>query len=588
MSNNAKDLATLIKSRFSKLGTLVALYEYQEETGLLVYYRARFESKGSKEIRPFYWKNNELKMGEPLEFKGKGKLKPLYNLNKLFLSRRSSRVIWIAEGEKCVDLLNTKRVIATTAGGSNDINRTDWSILRRRNIVLWPDNDEPGITSFNALAVKLKTELDCSVKIVNISTLDLPKGGDVVDWLEKNPAGDVNTLELLEFEEPKDKHPIKEEEQVEESTGKEELFTTDEPWEEAVSGKECEKNLLTFFKSYCVLSHMQALAISRWVMSLYNIDDFDIFPRLLINSPMKRCGKTTLLECISCVVPRALPASNISPAAIYRIIEDYQPTLLIDEADTFINNKDSDIGGIINSGHKRRFAFTMRCVGKDHTPKRFSTWSPMAIAMIKQPQDTLVDRSIVISLDRKLTDVKIKKLRYNQEDMMKPLRRQLMRLALDKKELLRNLDLQETAEKYFASHKSDRANDQWTPLIACAHLDSKECATALAKAHVLLGSYEMADKNSEIELLEDIKEYLDDRPMEHKIPSQRLCDYLNIVLEDRPWSTFNYGKPLSQYNLSVLLKTFNIKSPRLLNLGGDKRARGYERADFEDSIKRYL
>jgi len=54
--------------------------------------------------------------------------------------------------------------------------------------------------------------------------------------------------------------------------------------------------------------------------------------------------------------------------------------------------------GIINSLHRRSSAFVLGVDGEGAAmmPKKFSTWSPMAIAMIKAPPDTIKDRSLMI------------------------------------------------------------------------------------------------------------------------------------------------------------------------------------------------
>jgi len=64
-------------------------------------------------------------------------------------------------------------------------------------------------------------------------------------------------------------------------------------------------------------------------------EHFLFSPRLSISSPTKGCGKTMLLDVLSRLVLRPLLASNVTSAAVFRVIEKYNPCLLIDEADTF-------------------------------------------------------------------------------------------------------------------------------------------------------------------------------------------------------------------------------------------------------------
>ena len=64
-----------------------------------------------------------------------------------------------------------------------------------------------------------------------------------------------------------------------------------------------------------------------------------------IESPEKRCGKTTLLSVLNKLVHRPVPAANISSPAFFRVIQELQPTLLIDEADTFLVRGNDELRG---------------------------------------------------------------------------------------------------------------------------------------------------------------------------------------------------------------------------------------------------
>lgn len=69
-------------------------------------------------------------------------VRPLYNLP---LIDKSSKVI-LVEGEKCAESLTKLGFCGTTAlGGANTIiEKTDWSPLKSKEVLIWPDNDEPG------------------------------------------------------------------------------------------------------------------------------------------------------------------------------------------------------------------------------------------------------------------------------------------------------------------------------------------------------------------------------------------------------------------------------------------------------------
>ena len=62
-----------------------------------------------------------------------------------------------------------------------------------------------------------------------------------------------------------------------------------------------------------------------------------------------------------------------------------------------------EMRGILNSGHTKAAAHVIRNVevNGEHKPRRFSTWAPKAIATIRELADTLEDRSIIVTLQRK-------------------------------------------------------------------------------------------------------------------------------------------------------------------------------------------
>ena len=134
------------------------------------------------------------------------------------------------------------------------------------------------------------------------------------------------------------------------------------------------------------------------VFDTYAHEASGVSPILCIRSPEKRCGKTRNLEVLSCLVHRPVHTANITVAALYRTIDHYRPTLLIDEADTiFVNGSNAELRGVLNAGLYRSNAFVLRCIGKRQEPKLFSVWCPKAIALIGRLPSTLEDRSIVTS-----------------------------------------------------------------------------------------------------------------------------------------------------------------------------------------------
>jgi putative DNA primase/helicase len=195
-----------------------------------------------------------------------------------------------------------------------------------------------------------------------------------------------------------------------------------EPWPEPVDGAELLTDLAAAVRAHVFMEDGGAEAVALWTLHAHALDAFGISPRLAITSAEKRCGKTTLLDVLGCLVPRPLPTANATAPSIFRTIEACVPTLLIDEADTFLK-RNEELRGILNSGHRKATAKVLRLVGDQHEPRHFRTWAATAIAMIGRLRGTLADRSIEIRLRRRLRSEAVTRFRADRASNLAELAR---------------------------------------------------------------------------------------------------------------------------------------------------------------------
>ena len=179
----------------------------------------------------------------------------------------------------------------------------------------------------------------------------------------------------------------------------------------------------------CTVRVHAARACACWVLHTFLAEYFLVSPRLSISSPTKGCGKTTLLDVLYRLVLRPLLASNVTPAAVFRVIEKYKPCLLIDEADTFLGVND-ELRGILNSGH-RKGGSVLRVTGDDLEPRQFATFAPCGIALIGTLPPTLADRSIPVELNRRRPNEPVESFRPDRAGRLEQLARQAARWARD-------------------------------------------------------------------------------------------------------------------------------------------------------------
>ncbi len=358
---------------------------------------------------------------------------------------------------------------------------------------------------------------------------------------------------------------------------KSELVENLEPWDEPVEIAEILDNVKDLLRKHVILPDGAATALTLWIAGTYVYDLFRIWPKLTVTSPEKRCGKTTLLEVLSAVCNRPLVASNISPAAVYRVIEACTPTLLIDECDTFLKTND-ELRGVINSGHTKSSAFVIRTTGDNHVPARFSTWCPMVIAMIKLPPDTILDRSVVIQLRRKLPGELVEKIPQVFFEQCEIIRRKFMRWSIDWSDSCKSIrpDMPTCA--------NDRALDNWTSLFSIAESAKDEWRDKVKQSFELLTQSDDDDDAIGPMILRDIRTIFESKNQTKAFSVNLVTDLVN--LEDRPWCEWKRGKPLTQNSLSRLLKPFKIKSQTIRI--GTSTNKGYYKKSFQDAFHRYL
>lgn len=116
-----------------ELGPYTATWDYQSTDGTLIARVYRYDPPSGKEFRPWDVRARMWRAPDP---------RPLYNQPAMVLARQ----VVLVEGEKCAQALIDSGIVATTAmnGARAPIEKTDWTPLRGKDVLIWPDRDAPG------------------------------------------------------------------------------------------------------------------------------------------------------------------------------------------------------------------------------------------------------------------------------------------------------------------------------------------------------------------------------------------------------------------------------------------------------------
>ena len=152
------------------LGPATAKWDYLDATGKLIAVVYRYDPPGQKkQFRPWDAKRHKMAPPDP---------RPLYNQPGIL---RDAQVV-LVEGEKCAQALIEAGIVATTAmhGANAPVDKTDWSPLSGKAVLIWPDRDKPG---WEYAAQAAQVVLTAGAKSCHIlyPPEDAPEGWDAAD-----------------------------------------------------------------------------------------------------------------------------------------------------------------------------------------------------------------------------------------------------------------------------------------------------------------------------------------------------------------------------------------------------------------------
>lgn len=337
-----------------------------------------------------------------------------------------------------------------------------------------------------------------------------------------------------------------------------------------------------FIAKYVVLPSPALLPMSLWAVATHIFDSFDAFPYVSLSSPTPRCGKTRTLEILELLVARPWRGTAPTEAALFRFIEDKQPTLLLDEVEGLAkrnaSERDSAVLAILNAGYKSGQTVP-RCVGNTHELQHFRVFCPKAFACIGRLPGALADRSIIIQMQRRRPGEHVDRFRLRRAKReAEPIQDEAVRAV--------KLLSDEIAEAYSKlpelSFLTDRDEEIFSPLFAvCAILapdrvkDLQQCAKELCDAK----ASEAVEDSTALRLLHDVR---DSWPAgETNCLTKTLLSKLKEI-EDGSWQG-DYELPPRR--LAKMLRPFGIERRQVKTKFGE--GKGYVMEEVELAISRY-
>lgn len=608
------------------VGDITTFYPYFADDKEL-FVKVRIDKDGSKWIKPFYYDGNCYRLGEHPATKEPNYKKPLYHLPI------AGEVIYIVEGEKCVHSLLEIGLTATTTGGATSINQCDLTPLQGKRCIVWRDNDKSG-QDWQANLSKALTALDIDYDVIDVDKVQLPTGepmpakGDCYDLVQayfadgQDSSGIIEIIQALPLAsiEPT-ANPLADDDPLQELENKKQqliaciqemaklddikitlalgevakrfgvskdkilalvseqkqgqLVAEIEPYHEPVTHDEIYTALYSLVHEHMAIDEPLKVAFVLWVIFTYLTDISDIAPIAWITAPERQCGKSTLLGLFERVVNKPMAFNNITQAVLYRVMEQFKPTLLIDEIDTSIKDK-KELLGIVNAGYSRHASNVPRMnQDKGGIVEKFDVFGAKVFSGIGEMKGTFASRAIRFELRRKTNSDKVK--RFNKRTLphetTNEIQSKVKRWAVDNRQAVQAVETP-------LLQINDRDFDNWEILLQIATVLGVY-DKALQACLIICNRKDEPSLNEM--LLSDIREVF----TTERIKSVDLLARLNAD-DEKCWSTFKNGSPMDIYQLATKLRKFGITSKGMRVAGEQGTVKGYEKADFVKVWANYL
>jgi hypothetical protein len=353
------------------------------------------------------------------------------------------------------------------------------------------------------------------------------------------------------------------------------------PWPDPVNAVKMADYIELTIKKHIALRHSEyATAITLWSLSTWLIDAWKIMPHLFFRSLTKGSGKTTALHIVEALAARSYVAANITPAALFRVIEQNSPTLLLDEVDRYLA-QDEVLNGIMNAGHTRRTATVTRLeeVDGDYIPRKFNVFGGKCMAGIGKQLDTCMDRSIIVKMEKRLSDERVTKLPLMFFENHFAVRRKIARFAEDN--TLRAKEL----EPVIPNLGNDRAQDNWLPLFIVAELIGgawpEKCLAAYKKIEELSAEDAKDQETVVLRILRELAPNLE-KQMGSWLPAAELRSIL-ISNEESEFFDWYQGNPITAKSIKKYLA-------KEAGVAHERQSSGsvYSLPDIRDLVDRYV
>jgi hypothetical protein len=350
--------------------------------------------------------------------------------------------------------------------------------------------------------------------------------------------------------------------------------------ESKTTAPEMLSRVVDFIGRHLQCTEEQRIVLALWIIHTHCFTAFFTSPCLDIHSSQKQAGKSICLELLSLLCNESWLTCGFTSSILARHVNDEPLTLLLDEREATLGSarrpKSPVLLAMLNSGFQKSVSH------QDRNTPCLDIFCPKAFAGTAPLPESLAERSIPIFLEPLQPD-------DSEDSVQRFFPSQARKEAQDLEPWIEQWSEENLAR---LSAEPFRLPEGLSPALSHRQQDLIEPLLHVAQAiggswpnqaaHALLTVFQQSlrpSQNYAVQLLNDLENVFHEPGDARHLPTSFLLRWLHN-LDDRPWSVWHEGRPLTDQDMARMLQPFGVY-PRNVRREDAKVVRCYLRSEVE-------
>lgn len=145
--------------------------------------------------------------------------------------------------------------------------------------------------------------------------------------------------------------------------------------------------------------------LTAWLLASWIPEKWHAVPYLFFYGP-PASGKTWALEVLASIGFRPFMSASATLASIFRVIDQWHPTMFLDETEVYMKKDRDDVLNLLNAGYRKDFpAVRVEETDKGLVPRVFDVFGFKALAGTREFMQTLKSRCVILTMNKAIRKI---------------------------------------------------------------------------------------------------------------------------------------------------------------------------------------